>query len=249
MVQSVDRGHGTLSVVNREDHPIVQEMLEGLFEGQPVEVREESDPDLDGGDLLLYETEHGTAVSSLSEVRDTLLTVNSDLYVTGTRSLDEIQTPDVIAQLDELKFSVRGYPDTSKGKLLLIEMSRFIEAQAYDVGVGELHSGFQYLSRLQDERGTVDVYSRFAETDVDTHVYGVPNKLPEETLELTVHGEDCEELRQTWFVVFEDPTPGDRDAALVAYETGDHRENEWDGFWTYDSEWVATVADYLRSRY
>lgn len=249
MVQSVDGAPATLSVVNRESNPIVRDMLEALFEGQPVEIEEREDPAVDGGDLLLYETDDGPAVSSLPEVRDSLLTVNSDLYVTGTRSLDEIETPEVVASMDELKFSVRGYPDTSKGKLLLIEMSRFIEARAYGVGEGELHSGFQYLSRLQDERGTVDVYSRFAETNVDAHVYGIPDEYPEETLELCVHDEDCEELRRTWFVAFEDPTGAGRDAAMVAYETGPHGENEWDGFWTYDEDRVGRVVDYLREQY
>jgi hypothetical protein len=206
------------------------------------EVETEDDAGAQENLLLLRAGADEVAASTFDDVRDELLLVNSDLYVTGTRGIDDIETPDALARLDELPFSVEGYP-VSKGKLLLIEMSRYIEARAWETEMGRLHSGFQHLSRIDDERGTRQVYERLADTGVEVHVYGVPDV--ETDLDLAVHGHDSEELRTTWFVVYEHPTDPSEHAALVAVL----EDGRWDGFWTYRPGVVSEVATYLTDTY
>ncbi|MDZ7701003.1 MAG: histidine kinase [Halobacteriales archaeon] len=237
----------TLTVLNRTDPEPVQNMLENLFDGTDVAVTEARTAGEAPANLVVLEVEDGLAVSTLDEVRENVLLVNSDLYVTGTRPLEEVATPDAIAELSDLPFRVRGYPDTTKGKYMLIEISRYIEARAAKAGVGTLRSGFQALSRIEDEIGTSAVYERLAGTDLDVHVYGVPDAEP--SLGLTVHGEDVPEIRDSWFVVYSHPSEPERSAALLALLADDEGANEWRGFWTYDSERVAEIEEYLATAY
>jgi len=72
-------------------------------------------------DTVLLETEAGLAVSPLSAVRDELLLVNSAIYVTGARGLSAVETLDVVSELDGVPFTVTGYPENPREKLLLIE--------------------------------------------------------------------------------------------------------------------------------
>ena len=53
--------------------------------------------------------------------------VNSDLFTTGTRSLERTDVPDVLDGLAGTRFLLRGYPASDTGKLLLILISRYIE--------------------------------------------------------------------------------------------------------------------------
>ena len=108
-----------------------------MFEGEPVTVRETETADGVPEDPLLLSLDGELlGASNLSEVRDGLLLVNSDTYVTGTRGLDEISTSGVIRNLDDVRFTVAGYPAHEKQKMLLVEMSRSIEALARGVGSG-----------------------------------------------------------------------------------------------------------------
>lgn len=70
----------------------------------------------------------------------------------------------MLRELRDIVFELRGYPESAKEKLLLIAMSRFVEARALAVGAGEMHVGFQRLSRLTDEFGTQRVYERLADS-------------------------------------------------------------------------------------
>ena len=67
---------------------------------------------------------------------------------------------------------------------------------------------------------------------------------------MTVHTDNHEEYRESWFVVFTPPEgDSDRDAeyaALVAVETG---PNVWRGTWTYDAELVKRIDSYLVERF
>lgn len=240
----------TLTVLNRESPSAVYQLLTGLLDDDVVTVREadaESDA-VPSNTVLLQRDEADTemTVSSLEEIRDQLLLVNSDIYVTGTRGLEDVNTPAVITDLDEIPFTVRGDREHAKEKLLLVELSRHIEAMAWRAGEGRLAAGFQYLSRLDDERGTRRVYERLGrETDVDTHVYGVPDghlSFPD----VTVHGVTDPEIRRSWFVAHQSETHSHEAAALVAFEQD---ARTWKGYWTYDSNRVDDVFDYLESAY
>jgi hypothetical protein len=246
-----DYDAATVTVLNPEQECPVYRLLDDLFDDAAVTVRSATTDDAaTPSDAVLVEKGGAAspefAVSSLSSLREELLVVNSDIYVTGARALDEVETPDAISNLDELPFTVTGYPEEPREKLLLIEISRHIEGMAWQAGEGRLATGFQYLSRVEDERGTRRVYERLeSETAVETHVYGVPDAhvSPPAT---AVHGVDAAEIRQSWFVVYESAHHPHEAAALVAVETDSHT---WEGCWTYDPGRVADILDYLDSTY
>lgn len=240
----------TITVLNPDSVQPVYRLLSGLFSDDAVSVQKTTtDEKSVPSDTVLVEKTGDTstlAVSSLDAIREELLFVNSDIYVTDSRQLDDVETPDVIRHLDEILFTVTGYPEHGKEKLLLIEMSRHIEGLAWQADEGRLATGFQQLSRLDDERGTRRVYTRLGrDTDVDTHVYGVPDTTPS-LPGVTVHGADTAELEQSWFVVYESSSHPHEAAALVATET---EQNTWEGCWTYDSARVARILDYLDRTY
>lgn len=248
---SVDREReATITVLDRESTRPVYRLLTRLFGDDAVTVQEATTGDsaVPSDTVLLEKTgdDVGMAVSSLGAVRDELLLVNSDIYVTGARELEAVQTPDVVAELDELPFTVTGDPEHRKEKLLLIEMSRHIEAMAWQAGEGRLATGFQSLSRLERERGTRRVYARLgAETDVDTHVYGAPDADPS-VPGVTIHGVDDDEISRAWFVVYDSGEHADEAAGLVAVE---REPRTWEGCWTYDADRVRAVLDYLERTY
>ncbi|WP_144904911.1 DICT sensory domain-containing protein [Halobellus captivus] len=237
----------SLSIVNSEQPPMIARMVNSLFEEQTVDVSEAARV-LSDSDVVELRRD-GTVVSqsAFSDVRDSVLAVNSDLYITGSRPLKAVETPAVIRDLEGIKFSVRGYPAGTKGKLLLIEISRYIEAKALRHGEGELHTGFQRLSRIVDERGTERAYETLSETDLDVHVYGIGDADALSSHDVTVHNQDVAELRSGWFVVFAPPTDSDATgAALIAF-TDDNVE--WDGIWVIDTEAARRVAAYLSAEY
>ena len=249
-VATLGQQEATVAVVDRESKRPVYRLLVDLFDTDAVEVRDvegENGSDLTNTTVLRKGGAHeDIAVSSLGAVRDELLLVNSDIYVTGARGLDDIDPPEVVAGLDEVPFQVSDRSRQPKAKLVLIEMSRAIEAMAWRDGTGRLDAGFQHLSRLTDERGTERVYTRLgSDTDVETRVYGVSGGDPS-LPPVTVCAGDTRELRRSWFVAYQ---PEDRPAdgaALVAYRTDDA---VWEGCWTYDPDSVAAVLDYLDGAY
>lgn len=240
-VEGVEGRELSLRVVNRTAADPVYGLLEDRFAGQDVAVEEIDDEAAPENEVLLCEAGETLAVSSLTEVRDSVLTVNSDLYITGSRPLEAVDTPDVIAGLGETTFSVEDHQ-----KYLLIQLSREIEAMALRAGEGVLHSGFQELSRLDDERGTLAAYETLGDAGLDVHAYGIPDADPLDHPGVALHGIDAEEIRTSWFVVFTSEREDVQEAALVAIE----REPElWDGFWTFESELVGEVEEYVESAY
>ncbi|MFB6301523.1 MAG: histidine kinase [Haloferacaceae archaeon] len=257
----VDAPTRTLVVANRSGPEPIQSMLVSTFADQPVEVDERDLPEVGDDRVLLVEDEEVIATSPLSAIEDTILLVNSDLYRTGTRGIETLDVPDVIEHLGGVRFSLRGYPKSDREKLLLIVISRYIEQRAWQAGRGCHRASFQYLSRIRDERGTRRVYESLAGTDLDVHVYGVPDWLPPEDFAPTAHVGDSHDFRHSWFVLFRPPgtdgergaspdgsaAPADTDArgpvALLAVE---REPREWEGFWTFDPSLVADLDAYIR---
>lgn len=241
-VEAADGRRVSLVVVNRESPRPLQSMLEDLFDGQPVSVRERQVPD-DPVDVV-YAVRDGDVVASspLSELRDSVLLVNSDLYITGARDATEVDLPDVLSALEDVRFDLRGYPESNKEKLLLITVSRYVERLALASDGGTHRASFQRLSRIDDERGTRRVYERLASSDVATHVYGVPDRLPGIEDGVSVHAGRTREYRDSWFVTF---VPDDADGphgAVVALETA---PRVWDGYWTFDPAVARRVDRYV----
>jgi len=250
----------TLLIVNRTEPEQFRNLLEGGLAGQPVDVEEAITEDGDQNVVCLVEDGTTVAMSPLEELVEAYLLVNADRYRTGTRQLESGSFPDVLVGLDDVEFTVRGYPHSAKEKLLLILVSRFVEFRALEAGSGTLHSCFQRLSRLGDELGTKRVYRWLGDSEVGTHIYGVGDDLSAVAdLDVTVHTGSGEELRRSWIVTFTPDTPSDQTSpegdrsgaaagslALVAVETG---PNVWRGLWTFDDERVARVERYLETHF
>lgn len=234
----------SLVVVNREGPEPVRRLFEETFGDTPVDVEEREDPDEADDVVLLLEEGEVVASSPLEAVQEAVLFVNVDLYRTGLSGVEKHEAPAVLTALDGTAFRLRGFPASAKEKLLLVVISRYIERRALEVGAGRFDAGFQRLSRVHDEYGTRAVYDRLAGTDLDVHVYGVPDADGVgERLGVTAHGGTGEEYRRSWFVVFDPPDGAAVDpAALVASETGD---NAWEATWTYDPGRVERVQRYL----
>ncbi|WP_226480124.1 histidine kinase [Natrinema amylolyticum] len=252
----------TIAVVSDDTTGPLERMLEETFAEQPVGVESgatiPTDPavgpqiedalDAAGDTAVLFEDGRPVAASPMLELYDSILAINSDLFVTGARDIGEIDLPVVLANLDETRLRLRGYPLSDKEKLLLIVVSRYIEQRAWAADGGTLRSAFQRLSRIDDEIGTREVYATLAATDVETHVYGIDDGATVD-IDVTVHTGTGSEYRDAWFVVYEpderpadaaDPTSGP--VALVCLET---EPRTWDGFWTYDPERVAAIGEYV----
>jgi DICT domain-containing protein len=241
----------SLAVVNRTRPQPIQDMLAELFARQTVAVEEvdveEVDvPESDDDDVVvLLEDGDVVASSPLRVLEDEILMVNSDLYITGTKRLEDVSLPAVFEELAETPFRLRGYPQSHSEKLPLIMMSRYIERLAWEHGSGRLRSSFQRLSRLKDERGTRIVYETIGETDVDVHVYGVPNWVPPESFPGVIHAGYFGEFRTSWFVVYHAEDDDRRVAALAADRVDD---NEWEALWTFDPDRVRTLNRYIERR-
>ena len=244
-LDDVDEPDRSLVVINRRAPESVQRMLEAMFDGQPVAVDELEIPTEGDDQVLVVEDGSVVARSPLRELQDAILTVNSDLFITGTRRLEEVELPDALKQLDELPFFLRGYPESHSEKLLLILVSRYIERTAWEHQSGTLRTSFQSLDRIEDEIGTNQVYRRLDNSPVDVHVYGTPGWVPPPESTITIHAGYEQDFVESWFVVYAPPEGEDGHVALLALEDG---PNEWSGFWTYRPEQVTALDDYITRR-
>lgn len=213
----------------------VREALAGVFDTAQVTVAERA---AQSAEVVVERDGSVVATSTITALLRSLLLVNSDVYITGSRGLADAELPETLRVLHDIPFRLRGYPESDSEKLLLIAVSRAIERRAFEAGDGTLRVGFQRLSRLVDEPGTRRVYEQLADTDVAVHAYGVGDADPPVALDLTVHGGSTDLHRRGWFVVFEPPTGTDA-VGLYAVEQSD---NEWSGFWTYTPDRVMTMA-------
>ncbi|QLD85339.1 histidine kinase [Natronomonas halophila] len=231
----------TLVVLNRQEPEPIQRLFEESFGALAIDIEERDLPDEADNVVALLEDGTVVATSPLKELQNAVLLVNADLYKTGTSGVDKYEAPDVLTALDEMVFSLRGFPKSNKEKLLLIVMSRFIENRALTADKGRLDVAFQELSRIRDERGTEIVYKRLAENNVETHIYGLPD-IEYDREGLHIHTGTDEEYQRSWFVVYTPEDPNLDPAALLAIETG---PNIWDAIWTYDGERVEAIQQYV----
>lgn len=238
-----------LLLFNRSGPAPLIDLADEAFGRQPVVVTERHHPDAPQDLVCLVDRGTVTATSPLSALEQSLLLVNGDYYRTGGARPTTDAFPDVVTELEDVEFTVEGYPGSNKEKLLFILISRYIEYCALEHGAGTMHATFQRLSRLDDENGTREVYERLAASDVTTHVYGVPDDPSAvDDLALEVHPGTSEVYRRSWLVVFRPPQGAtDTDpVALVAVQTG---ENVWRGVWTSDRSGVQEAAAFIEQRF
>lgn len=236
-----DPSEWCVQVTNLTQPEPIERMVENIFGGLEIGVKRRDLDGLDDDLLLVIQNGEVVASSPIETLLDTLLLVNSDLYSTGAKSLDEIEIPDVIQELSDTVFTLRGYPRSNTEKLVLTLVSRHIEHLAARFQTGTLRTSFQWLSRLDDEQGTREVYERLGEmSNLDTHVYGTPNWTPPSTFGPVVHRVTDEEIRNYWFVVYSTGTAQSR--ALVAVKTGSHT---WQGYWTTNADEIREINRYI----
>lgn len=236
----------SIGVINRTQPELFQQLVEKLFRNQDISVSEEAISEYDDDTVALLENGTVVETSPLRELQDAILLVNSDLFITGTRTLEGTTLPAVIEGLSGTQFHLKGYPESNTEKLLLILISRHIEKRAFETGAGTLRASFQRLSRLNDEQGTRRVYERVADTDVDVHLYGQPDWTPRSDFPVTVHGGYSRDFRDSWFVIHCPPPGADQGpSALLAIETA---PRTWDGFWTYEPDIVDQLTTYIKEQ-
>jgi hypothetical protein len=219
----------------------IREILGRIFDTQPVAVTEGTANQ--AGDIEVVRDGTVVASSSAEAIMQSVLLVNSDVYITGSRRLADSELPDVLRALQEIPFQLRGYPESDSEKLLLIAVSRAIERRAAEAGAGTLRVGFQQLSRLVDEPGTHRVYEQLCATDLDIHAYGVEDVSPPAEFDLTLHTGRSRLHRRDWFVAFQPASTDDQPAGLFSTE---REPNRWDGFWTFDPERVESIMQLVR---
>lgn len=120
---------------------------------------------------------------------------------------------------------------TSYNQRQMLEASLEIEDRAWRAGSGRLYAGFQRVTNFADQRET---YARLAETDLDVHVYAVPDEPVAIPSAVTFHGASVPDVASSWFVIFDGGGDELQASALLAQE----REHGYFGFWTYDTEVV-----------
>lgn len=228
-------------VVNPTQPDQIQQMTKDLFGSMSIDVSE-AQRNSRADDIFLL-MDDGTVIAStpMSTLRDTLLMVNTDLHRTGTHSLEDITASDVLLELSDTVFELDGYPNSNTEKLVLALMSRYIERQAWRHKAGVVRASFQELSRLYSENGTRRVYERLgALPELDVHAYGAPDQEQPPELPVAIHGLYDEELLRSWFVVYR--SEAGNSVALVALERG---PNEWDGLWTFNSNKIEAINEYI----
>jgi len=225
-----------VAVVGGDRPDPYDKMVGKLFNRQPVEVIDAVDISTDTQTVALLDDGEVVADSPLAVLSDTILMVNSGMYMTGTVGLSDIELPDVIEALGDTTFLARGYPRSNYEKLPLILISRYIEKLSAQHG-GIHRASFQRLSRMRDERGTKNVYEKLGNGAATTHVYGVPDWLPPREMGLSVHAGYGGDWDHSWFVLHRSSETA---AALVAIETG---VNEWISRWTFDRSLVCSIED------
>jgi hypothetical protein len=154
-----------------------------------------------------------------------------------TGMVDDPYRP-ILDHLDETMF-------TSYDRGRMLAASREIEDRAWRVESGTLHAGFQYPSNVEPQR---DAYVRLGSRgDLDVHVYVAPGDTLDGLDGVTLHVEDCAEIRRSWFVAFDGGGLRENMCALVAEE----REGQegFYGFWTYDPSTVDYVLNHLEATY
>ncbi|MFW6382847.1 MAG: DICT sensory domain-containing protein [Haloferacaceae archaeon] len=132
---------------------------------------------------------------------------------------------------------------TSYDKKQLLYASREIEDRARRVGGGTIHTGFQRVSVVRDQRG---IYRDLASRGIEVHAYGVPDAPAPDLGSGRVHAVDGDEIADTWFVAFDGGGNAAQKSALIAEACG---EDRFYGAWTYDAGIVDHLCAYLTATY
>mgnify|MGYP002762783715 FL=1 len=145
----------------------------------------------------------------------------------------------ILEHLDGTTFTSYDLPQ-------MMAATREMEDRAWRAGTGELHAGFQRVGAIRAQKG---VYEDLATKSIDVHAYCAPSDEAPAIEGITLHQEDNEEIRTSWFVAFDGGGNPNDACALLAEERGDPDERQFYGFWTYEPSIVGTVIDHLNETY
>ncbi|MEM4780192.1 MAG: DICT sensory domain-containing protein [Halalkalicoccus sp.] len=214
----------TLSVYGADEGVLAE--LRSHFELRNVAVEARS-ADLPGSLCVLHEDGRVLAASPLPAVHRAI-GFDPESFDPGF----QYDHPDVLEHVGTTTF-------VSYDKRRMILASREVEERAWRSGGGRLYAGFQRLSRLRPQWS---VYDRLTDV-VDVRVYGVRDwELPGE---ITIDGAEDEEVRKSWFVVYDGDGRDGAKAALVAEERD---PGEFTGFWTYETDTIDDLLAYFPER-
>ena len=226
LISGVESHEKTLTVYNPEDG-VVDALREALTD-RNVLVAEEFCRGPDNFIVLSDDGEFVTAVA-VADVLEQPASAELGFVADSYRP--------ILDHLDETMF-------TSFGRAKMMAATREIEDRAWRFGTGELHAGFQYLANFEPQ---ADAYRRIASRDgLDVHVYADPTGGTAEPENVRFHLRDVEEIRRSWFVVYDGDGVDETKCALLAEERGN---DGFYGFWTYDASTVDYILDHLRSTY
>jgi DICT domain-containing protein len=177
---------------------------------------------------------NGEVLASVPVAQLQELLAGGGLRETGI-GIDDGAYHEILQHLKETTF-------TSYDKAEMVTISHEIEDRALRVNGGRLLTGFQEAWKLNDQ---ADRYERLATQPIDIHTFTVPGE-PVEIDGITHHNEPTEEIKQSWFVVFDGDGDDSYKTALLATEQA---ENQFYGFWSDDPEIVDEIGDYLDHTY
>ncbi|WP_255196381.1 DICT sensory domain-containing protein [Halorarius litoreus] len=229
LIEGVEAHEKTLRVFNAD--PEVVDTLRVQFGDRNLTVVGESTPSgQPSAFVVLSQDDEFVTAASVAEV------LVDDAEADPGFSADSYRP--ILDHLDETLF-------TSYDTQQMISASREIEDRAWRLGKGELHAGFQKLSILAPQ---MDVYERLAEKEgLDVHAYAAPDAdVPRHDTDMTIHVERSDEIRRSWFVVYDGGGVDVNKCALLAEE---RESRAFYGFWTYDPDTVDWLVDYLGKAY
>lgn len=228
LVDEVEGSGGTLTLYNATVPTETVDRIVDHFEVTTVSLEHHEPDDGHPGDFaVLHEGGEFVAACGLAEL-------GTAVDPAGAFSCPDTTDADAPALLDAIDQSTfREY-----GKRRMILASRDVEKRAWRVRSPALHVGFQEFRRLRTQ---LDLYRRLAE-ELTVHLYGVPDWEPPID-DLRLHGYPAVELRDHWFVVYEEGGTDDPGTCTILAQ--ERKPNRYSGFWTSRR----SVADRLRTEY
>lgn len=115
-VEELPETDRSLVFLNRTEPEQVTQLLQATFPEHDVPVIEREAADAEDDQVLLIEDETIVARCPASDLEEQLLFVNSDIFRTGTRDLEDVALPSVLLAMDEHPFRLRGYPESDREK-------------------------------------------------------------------------------------------------------------------------------------
>jgi hypothetical protein len=231
LLRAAEEQRQTLSVVNYDGPDHVLATLQEYFDAQSLVLRTtRTESRKPANFAVLHDDDEFLGAAP---VEDIYHVARPDADLVGNGDVDELDCHRLFGEIDQSVFA-------DYGERRMIAVSRAIEQTAWEHRAGELHAGFQSLSKLRHQWR---IYRALADTDVEVHVYGRPDwTVPDDRFD--VHGDRGQELARHWFVVFISPNGDDR--ALLAQE---REPGRFFGVWTTRTEFAQALRRRLHDRY